>query len=69
MRLLNEGDWDRAARMLAGIVLLGLGVDQFAWGAPAVAMIAIGAILGVTGLVGWCPLYSVFRLSTRRRGA
>ena len=30
-------------------------------------MLIVGAIFLVTGIVGFCPLYAPFRLSTRRR--
>lgn len=67
MTFANEGAGDRAARMLAGIVLLcaawGGGIVSGAYGA---VVLTIGALLLVTGIVGWCPAYSVFGISTRK---
>ena len=58
----NEGSTDRAGRIIAGIVLLSLVFvgPQTPWG-------WIGLIPLVTGLVGWCPLYSALGLSTCAR--
>lgn len=65
MGFVNEARWDRVARVVAGVVLLVLG-----W---AVIGGTVGAVIGVvafvplvTGLVGWCPLYSVFNIATKR---
>lgn len=68
MTFLNEGSADRVVRMLAGLLLLaaawmvsfhGLGIVLFAFGALAL----------VTGLVGWCPAYSLFGISTLKTPA
>ncbi len=62
---LNEGAWDRGLRMTAGLVLLWV-----AWtvASPVVswAILAIALVALVTGIVGWCPAYAVFGISTRR---
>ncbi|MGV6807315.1 MAG: YgaP family membrane protein [bacterium] len=55
----NEGNLDRAVRVIAGLVILSLAFigPQTAWG-------YIGLIPLVTGLIGFCPLYKVVGLST-----
>lgn len=55
----NESMVDRVIRVIAGVVLLALVFvgPQTAWG-------WIGLIPLVTGLVGFCPLYKIFGLST-----
>ena len=62
----NEGRWDRVIRILAGIALA-----YAAWltwpGAASLVFMAIGAIAFLTGLVGWCPGYALFGLSTKKR--
>ena len=65
MRFLNEGQWDRSVRMLAGMLLLAAGWT-LASSALGVALFVIGAIALGTGIVGWCPAYTAFGLSTRR---
>ncbi len=65
MPLDNEADWDRATRMLIGIMVLYAGWGGFVAGPWATALIAIGIYALASGLVGWCPLYAAAHLSTR----
>lgn len=57
----NEGSLDRGLRVLAGLVLLALAVTGmlgvWAW---------IGVVPLVTGLLGWCPLYTALGINTCR---
>lgn len=55
----NEGTIDRAVRVLAGLVLIGLAATGTIglWG-------YIGVIPLVTGAVGMCPLYSILGINT-----
>lgn len=54
----NEGTVDRGLRVVVGLVLIGIAVSgRGAWG-------YIGVLPLVTGLMGTCPLYSLFGLST-----
>lgn len=55
----NVGSLDRGARILAGLVLLGLAATGTvgAWG-------YIGVVPLATGLLGSCPLYSLFGFSS-----
>lgn len=55
----NEGTIDRALRIIAGLALLGLTsmgmIGSWGW---------IGIVPLVTGIIGICPAYSVFGMST-----
>jgi hypothetical protein len=55
----NEGTIDRALRVVAGLVLIGLAatgtVGLWGW---------IGVLPLVTGIVGICPAYAIFGMST-----
>ena len=55
----NEGTIDRALRVILGLVLIGLTltgkVGVWGW---------VGVVPLVTGLIGSCPLYSSFGIST-----
>jgi hypothetical protein len=55
----NEGNIDRALRIIAGLALLALVFvgPQTPWG-------WIGIVLLVTGLVGFCPLYRLLGINT-----
>ena len=69
MRFANEGDGDRAVRMLGGILLLYAGWGGFVSGALGIVLMAAGAIALVTGIAGWCPAYTVVGASTRKAPA
>ncbi len=55
----NEGNLDRLLRIAAGVVLLGLAVTGTLgpWA-------YIGLVPLATGLLGWCPLYTVLGINT-----
>lgn len=56
---INEGTIDRAIRVIVGLVLISLVFigPQSPWG-------WIGLIPLVTGLAGFCPMYTLFGMST-----
>jgi hypothetical protein len=55
----NEGNLDRALRVIAGAGILSLAFigPQTVWG-------YVGLVPLITGLVGYCPLYAMLGLST-----
>lgn len=55
----NEGTLDRAVRVVIGVVLLSLVFvgPQTLWG-------LVGIVPLLTGIVGFCPAYKLFGLST-----
>lgn len=55
----NVGSADKILRIVAGLVLLVLAVMGI--GAP---WTFIGIVPLATGLMGWCPAYSLFGLNT-----
>lgn len=55
----NEANWDRIGR-----VVVGAGILSLAFVGPATPWGFVGLVPLVTGLIGWCPLYSVFGMST-----
>ncbi|HID34361.1 MAG TPA: DUF2892 domain-containing protein [Anaerolineae bacterium] len=61
----NEGKWDRIIRVILGLVLLyvGYAMADAPWNYVAYV---VGAILLITGAVGYCALYSVFKFSTNK---
>ena len=67
MSFQNEGEWDRALRSLVGIVLLYAVLDGYLTGAVRVVIGIVGAIALTTGLVGYCPAYTVFGFTTLKR--
>jgi hypothetical protein len=55
----NAGKTDRIVRVVAGLGLIGFGL---ATGNLIVA--AIGAVPLITGAIGFCPFYPIFKLNT-----
>jgi len=54
----NVGKIDRSIRIILGLIIVLLGFYfQSWWG-------LIGIVPIFTAFVSWCPLYSIFRLST-----
>ncbi|OHC78861.1 MAG: hypothetical protein A3H24_08050 [Rhodoferax sp. RIFCSPLOWO2_12_FULL_60_11] len=55
----NEGGIDRILRIVAGLALIGLTLTGTigAWG-------WIGVVPLATGLIGWCPLYTLLGLNS-----
>lgn len=60
----NEANWDRILRIGLGAVLLYLGWSGTVAGGLGTLLKVIGFVPLTTGLVGWCPLYAVFRFRT-----
>ena len=61
---INEGTWDRALRIALGAALLYLGLGGVVTGATGTALSIVAVLPLLTGLIGWCPLYSLLRIST-----
>jgi hypothetical protein len=61
----NESTADRIIRIAFGVILAAAALAGVVAGTLAVAVWVVAAILVVTGVVGFCPLYALFRFSTR----
>lgn len=55
----NEASWDRAVRVVLGLVLLSL-----IFIGPKTWLGLIGIVPLLTGAVGFCPLYKLLGMST-----
>ncbi len=58
-KLSNVGSWDRFIRIGVGVAVTSLAF----WG-PENLMFLVGLVPIITGLVGWCPLYTLFGFKT-----
>lgn len=67
MSFMNEGTADRVIRIVAGIVLLALGWGGVVDGTLGTVFQFLGFVPLATGLMGWCPLYAIGKLSTRAK--
>lgn len=62
---INESNLDRIIRVALGILLLALGWGGFVAGTGLVFKI-LGFVPLLTGFVGFCPLYAIFKFSTKK---
>jgi hypothetical protein len=58
----NEANWDRIGRVVLALVLFVAGLSMGGFG--GVLAIVFGVVFLVTGIVGFCPLYRLFGMST-----
>ena len=59
----NEGTVDRAMRVILGIALLIIGFALIG-GTGGTIVGIVGLVPLLTGLAGWCPLYTLFGIKT-----
>ena len=69
MEYTNEAGWDRALRVVLGLVMIYLGWFVLGDGLPAAVFKIFGFVPLITGLIGWCPFYTLFGLATKKSGA
>ncbi len=63
---LNESNIDRSLRVVGGVALAALGFGGVIGGVAGVIVGVLGIVLVATGAIGFCPLYALFGISTRR---
>lgn len=61
--MVNEAGWERVARVVLGVVLLIVGFGVMG-GTAGVIVGIVGFVPLLTGLSGWCPLYSLLGFRT-----
>jgi Flp pilus assembly protein TadB len=64
---MNEGPIDRIIRVIIGIGLIALGLLGTASGIWMWVAYVLGAILLMTGIIGFCPLYKLLKFSTAKK--
>lgn len=62
----NESNTDRAIRIIVGAVVLTVALLKLTGTAQVVAIV-VGAIALITGLVGFCALYSLLGVKTLKK--
>jgi len=60
----NVGGTERAIRLLIGAGLLALGFFHVVTGTAAIAAYIVGAVALITGLIRYCPAWSIFGINT-----
>lgn len=66
MNLINESNVDRIIRVLLGLVLLALGWLNVVPGTLGLVFKILGFVPLLTGLIGFCPLYALFKIRTNK---
>ncbi len=64
----NIGHPDRIIRAMLALVLLALGIGGVLSGTIAIISTVVGAILGLTALFGFCPIYAIAKKDTLDMG-
>lgn len=65
----NESTLDRVIRVILAAVIAVLYFTGVITGTWAIVLGILGAILLITGLVGFCPLYKLLGISTKRQSS
>ena len=64
----NMGTVDKVIRIVVAAIILVLYFTHVVTGTLAVILLILAGILVVTSLIGTCPLYMLFGLSTGKKG-
>ncbi len=66
MNFANESGIDRIIRAVVGIILIALAASSVVTGALGIVFWVVGAVLLLTGIVGFCPLYALLKIRTKQ---
>ncbi|WP_276363236.1 DUF2892 domain-containing protein [Daejeonella sp. H1SJ63] len=61
----NVGSTDKIIRIIAAIIIAVLYYTGQISGTIGIVLLVLGAVLVLTSLVNFCPLYMLFRISTK----
>jgi hypothetical protein len=64
---INESSIDSVIRIFAGVLLLYLGFGGELVGILAIIADILGALLLLTGVIGFCPLYALFNFKRLKK--
>ena len=63
----NLGGFDRVGRVVLAMIIAVLLITHFFSGIIAIALGAFAAVFLLTSFIGFCPLYTVVGLSTKKK--
>jgi predicted deacylase len=67
MMKLNLGNTDRLIRISAAVIIAVLVYAGVVTGTWAMALLAVAAVLTITGFLRFCPLYRLFGINTCKK--
>ena len=62
----NVGYFDRALRIIVAVIIVEVLFQEQRTGMPLLLWLVVAALLMGTGTLGYCPLYGLLGISTRR---
>jgi hypothetical protein len=62
----NMGSFDKIIRVLLAIVVVVLYYMNFISGTTAIVLLVLAGVFILTSLIGFCPLYFPFKISTKK---
>jgi hypothetical protein len=62
----NESSLDRIVRVIVGIALFALYFTGVVAGGLGIVLMVVGAVALLTGVVGFCPLYALLKINTKK---
>lgn len=66
MTFTNQSPLDRTLRILVGLAMLIAGWTHLVTGVWGIALEVFGWVPLITGILGWCPVYAILGISTKR---
>ena len=63
----NVGPIDKAIRLFIALVLIVLFYSNVVTGTAGIVMLVIAAVVLLTGLISFCPLYLPFGINTAKK--
>ena len=63
----NMGTTDKAIRIIAALLIIGLYFTNIISGTIAIVLLALGAVFLLTSMISFCPLYLPFGISTCKK--
>ena len=64
---LNMGSFDRILRLIVAAIFVWLYVSNTLTGTWGIVLLVLAGVFVLTSLVGFCPLYRIFRLRTTHK--
>jgi Protein of unknown function (DUF2892) len=62
----NMGSLDKFIRILSAMLIIGAYFTKEISGTLAVVLLLLATVFIITSFIGFCPLYSIFGISTKK---
>ncbi len=62
----NMGSLDKFIRILSAMLIIGAYFTKEISGTMAIVLLLLAAVFIITSFIGFCPLYSIFGISTKK---